>query len=236
MTIPSDVASQEFRPRAHEVSRLEAFSDVIFGFAISLLVASLEVPKHYHEFMEVFRGVIPFTLAFLIFIQIWHQHHTFFRRYALQDKVTIALNTFLLFQILVYVYPLKYMMFILTESIVGRVSDIGPPQMRVLFIIYGAGFAAVFFTLAAMNARAWKLRDELELTEFERIDTLEAIYDNLGEGSLGLLSLLIALGGGPLMFCGPVYFLICVPKTIVPMVFGNKRRKLAQQVGAATAA
>ena len=30
-----------FRNRSHEVSRIEAFSDVVFGFAISLLVVSL---------------------------------------------------------------------------------------------------------------------------------------------------------------------------------------------------
>jgi uncharacterized membrane protein len=35
-----------FRNRAHEVSRIEAFSDVIFGFAVSLLVVSLEAPNN----------------------------------------------------------------------------------------------------------------------------------------------------------------------------------------------
>jgi len=46
-----------FRYRSHEVSRLEAFSDVIFGFALSLIVVSLEVPKTYGELMETVRGV-----------------------------------------------------------------------------------------------------------------------------------------------------------------------------------
>ena len=38
-----------FRNRAHEVSRIEAFSDVIFGFAVSLLVVSLEPLGFYGE-------------------------------------------------------------------------------------------------------------------------------------------------------------------------------------------
>jgi len=45
-----------FRNRAHEVSRIEAFSDVVFGFAISLLVVSLEAPKTYAQMMEMLRG------------------------------------------------------------------------------------------------------------------------------------------------------------------------------------
>jgi uncharacterized membrane protein len=228
MTIPSDIASQEFRPRAHEVSRLEAFSDVIFGFAISLLVASLEVPKHYAEFMEVFRGVLPFTLAFLIFIQIWHEHHTFFRRYALQDSLTIALNTLLLFLVLVYVYPLKYMMYIVGEQLTGHHhTDVGPPQMKVLFLIYGAGFALVFFTLAAMNLRALKLADALDLTPVERVDTRERIYDNFWEGFIGLLSVVLALSGH-IALAGMVYFTICIPKTLVPSIMRRKRRLVAE--------
>src|SRR6185369_5640086 len=99
----------EFRNRAHEVSRLEAFSDVVFGFAMSLLVVSLEAPKSYHELLETLRGVVPFAFCFFIFIVIWFEHHALFKRYALHDTPMIALNTVLLFVLLVYVYPLKYM-------------------------------------------------------------------------------------------------------------------------------
>jgi uncharacterized membrane protein len=31
--------------RGHEVTRIEAFSDAVFAFAIALLIVALEVPK-----------------------------------------------------------------------------------------------------------------------------------------------------------------------------------------------
>ena len=102
----------EFRKRSHEVSRLEAFSDVIFGFAISLLVVSLEAPKSHQQLFEMVHGFVPFAICFFLFIDFWHEHYTFFKRYALEDNTTIVLNAILLFVILFYVYPLKFLLII----------------------------------------------------------------------------------------------------------------------------
>src|SRR5438132_9711515 len=130
-----------FRNRAHEVSRLEAFSDVIFGFAISLLVVSLEAPKTYEELMEMMRGMLPFALCFFIFIDMWFEHHHFYRRYALSDMPTIAINTVLLFVILFYVYPMRYMLTLAAHAFLGEAERISVEHARTLFTIYGLGFA-----------------------------------------------------------------------------------------------
>src|SRR5258708_38190294 len=95
ITIPPMPHAIPFRNRAREVSRIEAFSDVVFGFAISLLVVSLEAPKTYEQMREMLRGFLPFAICFWIFIDIWFEHHHFYKRYAMQDKTTMALNTFL---------------------------------------------------------------------------------------------------------------------------------------------
>ena len=132
-----------FRYRAKEVSRLEAFRDVIFGFALSLIVVSLEVPKTFDALMETMRGILPFSFCFFIFIGLWMQHHEFFRRYALQDKGTIWLNIALLFVILFYVYPMKFMFVLMARELTGDRVSMAADQARTLFTIYGIGFAAV---------------------------------------------------------------------------------------------
>lgn len=214
----------EFQNRAHEVSRLEAFSDVIFGFCISLIVVSLEAPKDYHEMLEVMRGFVPFAICFFLFIDIWFEHHHFFRRYALQDFTIVALNTVLLFVVLFYVYPLKFMFTMFAESVAGHRQSLPPGGYQLLFTIYGAGFATVFGILGFMYLHAYKLRDQLGLNAVEVIDTRESVWDNFSMASFGILSILIAWS--PLAgLAGVIYFLIGIPKTVIPWVMGARRRK-----------
>src|ERR1700741_4061578 len=98
-----------FRLRGTGISRLEVFSDVIFGLALTLLVVPLQVPKNFSELRVSVRGFVPFAICFGLFSLLWHAHHKFFRRNALQDRSTLALNSILLFVVLFYVYPLKYL-------------------------------------------------------------------------------------------------------------------------------
>jgi uncharacterized membrane protein len=225
----------EFRKRAHEVSRLEAFSDVIFGFAISLLVVSLEAPKSYEEMLVTLRGFLPFTICFFIFIMIWWEHHRFFKRYALQDATTIILNILLMFVVLFYVYPLKFMFSLVTGQLHGGRTSIPADGFRILFTVYGVGFTAVFWLLSAMYFHALKKRDKLHLNEVEQIDTRETMYDTFFMGLFGIASIVLAHSPWPWL-AGPVFFLICVPKTIIPTIYGRKRRRAEERMLAGAAA
>lgn len=218
-----------FRHRAHEVSRLEAFSDVIFGFAISLLVVSLEAPKTYEQMLEMLHGFLPFAISFWLLIDIWFEHHHFFKRYALQDTPTMFLNTVLLFVILFYVYPLKFMFTMVGEEIMGRRIPLPRGAAPFLFTVYGLGVTAVFWLLAGMYFHALRKRDELELTAIEQLDTRESIHDNFWMGTFGLISIALAHSPWP-QFAGAVYFLIAIPKTLVPSIFGARRRRVQAQL------
>ena len=86
--------------RGLEFSRVDAFTDVVFGFALTLLVVSLEVPKTYAELHAVLRGFLPFGACFAILIRLWAAHFWFSRRFGLHDTVTIVLNCVLMFLVL----------------------------------------------------------------------------------------------------------------------------------------
>ena len=43
----------KFRYRGNEIFRIEALSDAVFAFSVSLLAASLEVPQTFHELKMV---------------------------------------------------------------------------------------------------------------------------------------------------------------------------------------
>ena len=110
--------------RHREVSRVEGFSDAVFAFAITLLVVSLEVPRTFDELVHVMRGFPAFAVSFVLLFQIWRRHYLFFRSYDLEDGTVVVLTGALLFVVLFYVYPLKFLWSVVFAQFGGaRVAD-----------------------------------------------------------------------------------------------------------------
>src|SRR5262252_258574 len=133
--------------KRREVSRVEGFSDAVFAFAITLLVVSLEVPKTFHELIATIRGFPAFAVCFALLFQVWWRHYRFFRNYDLEDAYVIAWTGALLFVVLFYVYPLKFVWSLPFAELQGRragVDVITVGQVPTLFAIYGAGVICVF--------------------------------------------------------------------------------------------
>ena len=211
-----------FRMRAREVSRIEAFSDVVFGFALTLIVVSLEVPQTFDELMGIMRGFPAFAICFATLVWIWHEHHKFFRRYDMRDEVTIALNAVLLFIVLFYTYPLKFVFSIVTGAVRG--SGDAPK----LFLIYGGGFIGIFLMLFLMNGRAWQKRGEMRLNEFEAHDTLTSMIFYGSYCVIGLASIAVALlvRGENIRWAGLLYFLLGPVSALIGYVRGTARGNL----------
>jgi uncharacterized membrane protein len=185
-----------FRLRGREVTRLESFSDAVFGFALTLLVVSLDVPKTFDDLVATMRGFPAFALCFLFLALIWNGHYKYCRRYGLDDGTARFLTCVMLFLILFYVYPLKFLFnFSITalffESAAQPVS-ITHAQFSTLLVIYGLGFAAVYFAMTMLYFHAYRLRNELELTELEEFDTRYQILRLLTLVAFGLIAALLA--------------------------------------------
>jgi uncharacterized membrane protein len=228
-----------FRLRGAEINRLEAFSDVVFGFALTLLVVSLEVPHSYNELIRDLRGFLPFAVCFALLVQVWYIHYRFFRRYGMEDALTVTLNAVLLFVILFYVYPLK---FVFTMTLNGRemVQRYGPSLINQsdvprLMMIYAAGFATAFLIFLLLHVHAYRRRAELELTPLQLHDTVTSLLENGAMTAVGISSGLLAGLLPPTMQAIPGFWYMTIPVliTVINSVRGKSRRKyVAGQQGA----
>jgi len=232
-------AGGDFHWRSHEITRVEGLSDAVFGFAVTLLVISLEVPKTFSELMGAMHGIGAFAISFAILFQLWHLQYTFFRRYGLQDRVTIVLNGVLLFVVLCYVYPLKFLFLLLVKIFTGGSIDVHLPggavepmisneQVPTLMVIYGIGFTAVFSVFGLLYYHAYRKRADLELSESETFETRSSVRENALFVAIGLLSIAIALIGGPSQasLSGYVYGLLGPVLTIHGVASGKIKKRL----------
>ena len=83
----------EFNWRGGEVSRLESLVDAVFAIAVTLLIVSRDVPKTFDEFLTVMWSFVGFAVTFSFLFMIWKEHYLFHRRFGLEDRTTIFLNS-----------------------------------------------------------------------------------------------------------------------------------------------
>lgn len=158
--------------RSHEPSRLETFSDAVFAFAVTLIIVSLEVPKTFSDLVETLKGTGSFAACFTLLFLIWNNQNLFFRYYGLKDAWTATLNGALLFVVLVYVYPLKFLFNVAFQSnqyhengiFKAMITDHDVPT---LFLIYGLGYMAINLLFYFMYWSAVRRSAEIGLNEIE---------------------------------------------------------------------
>jgi uncharacterized membrane protein len=185
-----------FEWRSNEPSRLEGLSDAVIGFAVTLLVVSLEVPKTFEELAQVMSGFFAFGICFLLLVLIWHAQYVWFRRYAMSDSVTVFLTMLLLFVVLFFVYPLKFF----TAFSVAWVRTGHFPTTMIksnaefleMAVIYSVGYAAVYGIFALMYWHAWRQREQLDLSDVEELETRYSIAEHIIYLGVALLAILIA--------------------------------------------
>jgi len=222
----------DFRFRGHEVRRIEAFSDAVFAFAVTLLIVSLEVPKNFEELTVTMRGFFAFGVSFVLLMMIWYEQNIFFRRYGMDDLGTIVLNCTLIFLVLFYVYPLKFLFTLVFSSqiyeghspFVIKVTDI--PK---LMMIYGVGYILIYLLFAFMYAHALKRKTHLALTPHEIFDTRTKLFKNYILITIGLLSVAVSqvIPAENAGLAGMVYILIGPVFSIFFKYRGRRKRKLA---------
>ena len=213
----------DFRWRGGEVTRIENLSDIVFALSLSLIAVASAPPATFTELMAVFRGAFAFAFAFAILLLIWNYHFIFFRRYGLSDQKIVFLNALLLFVVLMFVYPLRFLanfifellpaFFTNFERVASMVGSIENGEN--LLVIYSFGYAAVFLIIAGLYGHAAAKREPLELDEKEYLLTRRSRASALVQAGVALFVAAVA-GLTPLSaWAGPLYFLIGVLEPIV---------------------
>lgn len=193
---------RHFRWRSEGVTRLEGLSDGVFAIVLALLFLRAEPPADFGDLMAAMKSLLPFAATFAIVVYIWTEQWLFSRRYDLRDGVTMVLQLLLLFLLLVYAYPLKFLFTFLTVSFLGPIGELSRASMAAggmdpatLFTIYGVGYGSLFGVLAALYARAGALADALELDPVERLLTRAGAVQCLLQVAVASASMSLALAG-----------------------------------------
>ena len=187
-----------FRMRGMEMTRLETFTDAAFAFAVTLLVISVDdVPRSYPEFIEALKQIPAFIGCFAQLMLFWWGHHTWSRRYGLEDGWSMLLSLSLVAAVLIYIYPLRAILSAFFANASGNFLPV-PFELEIsqignLFVIFGAGFSTLAGLLVGLYLIALRRADNLCLNHREIAQTRG---DAIGWGLVlitGLVSTLLAL-------------------------------------------
>jgi len=232
-----------FRIRGDQSTRVDAFVDAAFAFAVTLLIISIgRVPSSVEDLVQAIRGVPAFAASFYVLARLWQTHRHWSRRYGIEDDYSTRLSLALVFMVLVYVYPLR-MIAELTLSGFSNGALVESPitirtveELRSLYVIFGVGYAMTAAIFLLLHRHALKLADALELSAAERIGTRTVCARWTAVLAIALASTVLALtlplghGESAMLNSTPglIYGLIYVARFVLAR---RERKALASKAG-----
>ena len=196
---------RHFRWRGTNVSRLEGFCDAVFAIVLALLFLRAAPPETFGELRVAMKALVPFAACFAIVAYVWIEHWLWMRRYDLHDGWTTLLHLALLFLLLFYAYPLKFLftlLFVLAFGDLGtttrerlREDFTGAGDVAQMFGWYGLGYGALFAVFALLYWRALRAAAALQLDRVERFLTRSGIVQCLVQVGVAAVSVALAWSG-----------------------------------------
>jgi len=200
--------------KAEYNNRMVALSDGVFALTIAILLIASNVPSNFEELMAFVYDIPPFGICIIFIYWIWNEQNRVFQFYNLFDGKMNFLNMLLLFFVLVYVYPLKFLMkwmfTFLGSAIQGTVREdfdeitemIPMEKVPLLMVIYSIGFICIFLCLYLMHKHGIAQKENLGLNQRQILETVLHKNQSLHTLGVGILSFLFAVGG--ILFHAPL--------------------------------
>ncbi|WP_051938143.1 TMEM175 family protein [Ferriphaselus sp. R-1] len=136
-----------------ETARLEAFSDGIFGVAITLLALDIKIPESveaaddvlWRSIVQLWPAYLTFFNSFAVVLLIWMGHHMIFREVRKADTRLIFLNGLMLLLIALFPYPTRT---------IGQFAGTGAEAVATAFYAAYTGLVSLSFLLLTLRLRA----------------------------------------------------------------------------------
>ena len=187
-----------FVHRGRQVTRLEAFVDAAFAFAVTLLVISIDaIPDSREALVAALKAVPSFAACFAMIAMFWAAHARWSRRYGFDDGASTTLSLLLVFVVLVYVYPLRLQFGVFFAWVTNgwlpspmRIASAG--DVGFMFLVYGLAFAMMSLCMLGLYAHAWRRRDAIGLDAGERAHTAGEMAIYVFYVAVAVLSIVLA--------------------------------------------
>ncbi|WP_026449788.1 TMEM175 family protein [Aequorivita capsosiphonis] len=207
--------------RGLDPSRMDNLTDAVFGIAITLLIFNLTNPNSFTDLLTFTKTLPAFLLSIFFLVIIWKEHLRFSEVYTLNSTGFIFLNTLFIALVIFYVYPLRFLSLFLTSIFfnvdVGLVIE--ESQLPYLMIYYGFVAFALNFVLFLFYYKAYRIRENLNLSTFEIFYTKSQMNKLIIMFAIPLISIIMitfimnsssamatAIGGSIYFLYGPAIF------------------------------
>lgn len=163
-----------FLARGGATTRLEAFVDAAFAFALTLLVISFNaIPDSSAALLTALKQVPAFAASFLLVAAFWRGHVDWSERFGLDSRAAQRLSLLLVFLVLVFVYPLRMVFsalfaFISSGWLAANLRFNSIDDVRLMFAAFALAFGSMGFAMTLLYWEAWRARDRVGLDPHER--------------------------------------------------------------------
>lgn len=163
-----------FRHRGDRTTRLEAFVDAAFAFALSLVViATGSVPRTSEELLLALKSIPAFAACFWLLATFWRGHVEWSERFGLDDPRSRQWSLLLIFLALIFVFPLKivfatFFTWISAGWLPVQFAFETEGDVQRMFQMFAVAFGSMGAVLFALNREAWRQREVLGLDEAEK--------------------------------------------------------------------
>lgn len=147
-------------------TRLQAFVDAAFAFAVTLLVLTSgdSIPRDAADFVAALRRIPAFAVSFALIAMFWYAHVKWSARWGgwQDDGWCTFLSFALVFTVLVFVYPLRamaggFVAYVTRGALPADVAITGVDGLRMLAMTYGLAYLTMSALMASLYARSARL-------------------------------------------------------------------------------